>query len=92
MHYVQGGAGATLIVWEGLRHALQQGDLHAWHTSLQYLERHHAAPLLHALRVGHIQRLELHAPDSAGTYGYVLTRAQAWQLWRWRKPLHHYAV
>ena len=90
--YMQGDEGATLIVWEGLRHALQQGDMHAWRTSLQDLEQHHAAPLLHALRAGHIQRLHLYAPDSARTHGYVLTRAQAWHLWRRRKPLHRHAV
>lgn len=83
---VAGDDGDVLIVWEGLRDALQQGDLHVWRTSLQRFESCIAAPLLAALTGGHITQLTLDAPHGASSRRFVLTRGALWKVWR-RTPL-----
>ncbi len=84
------GEGDALVVWEGLRHALQAGDLHAWRVSLQDMEQRTIAPLLAALRQGRIARLVLHVPDE-GAQSFVLDRRAAWKFWRKRKSLASYS-
>lgn len=89
----EGGAeGDVLVVWEGLRTALQMGDLHAWRVSLQDLERRYIAPLLAALRTGQLARLVLHVPDEDGAQSFVLSRGAAWKLWCRGKSLSSYGV
>ncbi|HEX5364461.1 MAG TPA: hypothetical protein VFW59_09335 [Gallionella sp.] len=74
--------GEQLLVWTGLRNALQQGDLHAWRTALQSFETNHAQPLWRALRAGDIAQLQLDVPGEEGMRRIRLTRAGAWSLWR----------
>lgn len=84
--------GEVLLVWEGLRRAIQCGDLHAWRASLQHFERCCVAPLMETLRAGRIARLTLDVPDSGIARRFVLTRGAAWKLWRRAKPFTHYAL
>jgi hypothetical protein len=84
--------GDALIVWEGLRRALQHGDLHAWREGLQRFEQCCAEPLLGALRAGRIKRLTLDIPHAGAARRFVLTRGAVWKLWRRPKPLARYAV
>ena len=92
MQCVAGNDGEVLIVWEGLRRALQQGDLHVWREELQRFEQGCATPLLGALRAGRVARLTLDIPQAGAARRFVLTRGAAWKLWRHPKPLAHYAV
>jgi len=79
--------GDALIVWQDLRDALQQGDLHAWRNELQRFEASCAAPLLAGLSVGRIAQVTLDVPHGAGSQRLVLTRAGLWKLWRRHQPL-----
>jgi hypothetical protein len=89
---IAGDDGDVLIVWEGLRRALQQGDLHAWREGLQRFEQCCALPLLDALRAGRIARLTLDSPQAGASRRFELTRGAAWKLWRRPQPLARYAV
>jgi len=91
MQCLAGDDANVLIVWEGLRRALQHGDLHAWRDSLLRFEQCCAAPLLGALRAGRIARLTLDSPQTGTTRHMVLTRGAAWRLWQRPRPLAHYA-
>lgn len=90
--WLEQGEGATLLVCEGLRRALQQGDLQAWRASLQRFEQTCAVPLLAALRAGHIVRVTLEAPGADAVRRFELTRVMAWKLWRRPQNLAHYAI
>ena len=84
--------GNVLMVWEGLRHALQQGDIHAWREGLLRFEHCCVQPLLDALRAGRIDSLTLDALQTGASRRFVLTRGGAWKLWRRPKPLAGYAA
>ncbi|MDD2915963.1 MAG: hypothetical protein PHP70_11660 [Gallionella sp.] len=83
--------GDQLLVWNGLRLALQRGDLAAWRDALQSFETGYAQPLWQALRSGSISRLRV---DIAGGDNamrtLLLTRRDAWTFWRGTKPLDKY--
>ncbi len=89
---VAGNDGDVLFVWEGLRSALQQGDLHAWRDSLQRFEQACAAPLWAALRAGRITQLTLDVLGTGDARRFELTRSAAWKLWCLPKSLMRYAV
>ena len=86
------GGGEVLLVWEGLRHALHQGDLTAWRDAVHRLEQSCAAPLWQALCSGRIARLTLDVPNAGGTHRFVLTRSAMWKVWRLPRSLMHYAL
>jgi hypothetical protein len=86
------GDGAVLLAWEGLRRALQQGDLQAWRASLQRFEQDCAAPLLAALRGGRVDRVMLDSLSGDAMRRFVVTRGMAWKLWRRAQNLAHYAM
>jgi hypothetical protein len=92
-----GERGIVLIVWDGLRHALQHGDLGEWRDSLLRLESECLQPLLHDLRLGRIEKITLDVlpdqvqPGELGARRFILTRRGAWQIWRRPKRLGHYA-
>lgn len=73
--------GDVLVVWEGLRTALQMGDLHAWRVSLQDLEQRYIGSFLAALHKGKFARLVLHVPDADFAQSFVLSRGAAWKFW-----------
>lgn len=84
-----GGAGATLIVWDGLHHALQHGDLGEWRESVQALEQTCASPLLRALRGGKIEKITLDILQAHGSQRFTLTRGMAWRFWRLSRRLEY---
>lgn len=92
MQCVAGESGGILVVWEGLRTALQKGDLHAWRVSLQELEQRYIAPWLTALRRGHVARMVLHVPDEGVAQSYDLSCGAAWKIWCRGKHLARYTV
>ncbi len=87
---VDANGGEVLVVWEGLRRAMQRGDLQAWRDSLQQFERCCAIPLIGALRAGRITQLTIEVLQAGASYRFMLTRGAAWKLWRLPKPLARY--
>lgn len=74
--------GAQLLLFSGLRGALQSGDLQTWREALQQFETHYAQPLLAALRAGQIQSLQLDVLAGEQSARFLLSRAATWRLWR----------
>ncbi len=87
-----GGAAETLVVWDGLRNALQHDDLAAWRDNVEYFERHYASPLLKGLRSGKIIKITLDVPRPRASQRFVLTRGTAWHFWRKRRRLQQYSM
>jgi hypothetical protein len=84
--------GEQLLVWTGLRNALQRNDLDGWRTALQEFETGYAQPLWQALRRGEIARLQLDIPSEQGMRRILLRRVAAWSFWRRPQRLTAYAV
>jgi len=84
--------GRQLLVWTGLRSALQSGDLAAWRTALQDFESGFAQPLWQALRDGKIARLHLDILSADGIRRVTLTRGDAWSFWRRTRLLAEYSL
>ncbi len=85
-------SGRQLLVWTGLRSALQRGDLEEWRASLQNFEAGYAEPLRRALRSGSIGQVTLDAIDSSGILRLSLTRGSAWAFWRRSRPLADWSM
>ncbi|MBY0574974.1 MAG: hypothetical protein K2P67_00010 [Gallionellaceae bacterium] len=83
--------GRQLLVWSGLRAALQRGDLAAWRDALQGFETGYAQPLWQALRSGRIAQLQTDILGGDGGRRVSLTRGDAWACWRRTKPLEKYS-
>lgn len=84
--------GRQLLVWTGLRAALQQGDLAAWRSALQQFETGYAQPLWQALRKGQITQLQVDISGGDSLRQVRLTRGDAWAFWRRSKRLADYSV
>jgi hypothetical protein len=91
---VAGGTQAdnVLVVWEGLRHALQSADIGRWRNAVQHIERDFAVPLLAALEAGKVGRITLDILGEHSSRRFELTRSARWKIWRRRKPLLDYAL
>ena len=87
-----GGEGEQLLVWTGLRNALQRQDMDAWRAALQEFETGCLRPLWQALRSGEIAALQLDVPGAQGMRRISLTRPDAWSCWRRPQRLAAYAV
>ncbi|MDP1995730.1 MAG: hypothetical protein Q8J90_00885 [Gallionella sp.] len=81
-----------LLVWTGLRSALQRGDLENWRAALQEFETGYAQPLWQALRAGKISQLQVDVLGGDRARRLLLTRADAWAFWRRARPLAQYAI
>jgi len=79
--------GKQLLVWTGLRSALQRGDLDDWRAALQDFETGYAQPLWQALRAGKISQLQVDVLGGDRVLRMVLKRADAWAFWRRSRPL-----
>ena len=79
--------GRQLLVWTGLRRALQQGDLGAWRAALQDFETGYAQPLWLALRAGKISQLQVDILGGDRARRLLLNRADTWAFWRRSRPL-----
>ena len=77
-----GNTGKQLLVWTGLRSALQLGDLTAWRDALQDFEPGYAQPLLQALRSGKLAQLQLDILGDDGIRRIPLKPSDAWAFWR----------
>jgi hypothetical protein len=84
--------GKQLLVWTGLRSALQRGDLAVWRNSLQDFETSYALPLWQALRSGKITQLQLDILDTDSIRRVRLDRGDTWAFWRRPKGLSEYSV
>ena len=81
-----------LLVWTGLRAALQSGDLGVWRSALQDFENNYAEPLWQALRSGKIARLQLDILGRNNIRRVQLTRGDAWAVWRRARRLAEYST
>ena len=88
----EGNSSRQLLVWAGLRRALQQSDLSAWRVALQEFETGYAQPLWQALRTGKILQLQVAILGGDRVLRLSLTRADAWAFWRRAKSLFQYSV
>lgn len=84
--------GRQLLVWTGLRSALQSGDLAAWRTAMQNFENGYAQPLWQALRSGKIARLQIDILGGDSIRHVQLSRGDAWAFWRRAKRLAAYSL
>ncbi len=84
--------GSQLLVWTGLRSALQLGDLAALRSALQVFETGYAQPLWQALRQGKIRQLHVDITGGDSLQQLHLTRGDAWAFWRRTRPLADYSV
>lgn len=84
--------GRQLLVWTGLRSAMQRGDLVGWRAALQDFEAGYAQPLWQALREGRIARLEIDVLGDDGVRQMYLTRGSTWAFWRRPKALDSYSL
>lgn len=71
----------TLIIWDGLRLALQRGDLDGWCKSLRNFERECVAPLFQALRRGMLEKITLDVLQKNTSRRFILTRLASWKFW-----------
>jgi hypothetical protein len=83
--------GTQLLVWTGLRTALQNGDLEAWRNALSAFETGYAKPLWDALRSGKIKLLQIDIPGREGLLHIELWRGDTWKLWRRNSRLAKYS-
>ena len=84
--------GKQLLVWTGLRSALQSGDLAAWRTALQDFESSYARPLWQALRSGKIARLQIDILGGDSIRRVLLTRGDTRTFWRRARRLAEYSL
>lgn len=87
-----GAEGRQLLVWTGLRSALQHGDLAAWRDALQDFEIRYAKPLWQALHKGQIAQLRLDLLAGDNVRKICLSRKDAWSFWRFAKRLAEYSI
>ncbi len=80
-----------LLAWNGLRTAMQSGDLAAWRSVLAAAEVACAQPLYRALRNGTIERLRLDVVSAEGVRKFILRRGDSWAFWRGTKRLAEYS-
>jgi hypothetical protein len=85
------GDGTQLLVWTGLRTALQNGDLAAWRNELTTFETGYAKPLWDALRTGKISGLQIDIPGREGVRRVELSRRDTWKIWRLNSRLEDYS-
>ena len=84
--------GDELLVWTGLRSALQRGDFAAWRSALQDFETGYAWPLWQALCKGQIARLQVDILGGDSLRKIRLTRGDSWAFWRRTRRLADYSV
>jgi hypothetical protein len=84
--------GDLLLLWEGMRSALQHADIAQWRSAVMQFEKSFMAPLLAELYAGKLEQITLDALNEGATRRFVLTRGMLWKIWRSPKPLLHYAL
>ena len=89
---MEAGDGKQLLVWTGLRSALQHGDLAAWRAALQDFEAGYALPLWQAWRSGILAQLQLDILGEHGIRRVRLTRGDTLAFWRRTRRLADYSL
>ncbi len=85
-------SGKILVVWEGQRLAIQQGNLQAWQNAVLNLEQLCAVPLLNALSSGKVAQMTIEVLHSSASHRFILSRGDLWKVWRMPTSLAHYAL
>jgi hypothetical protein len=80
-----------LLVWTGMRLAMEQGDLPAWRENLRDFESEYARPIVEALRGGTISRLILDVLAGKRMMRITTGRADLRAFWRGRKSLAEFS-
>lgn len=76
-----------LVVWDGLRRAVQGAGFTAWRDALAGVERDLLAPAWQALRQGGLDRIVVDVLRDEGARRYTLDRRASWRIWRRVRPL-----
>ena len=87
-------AGKHLVVLDSLCGKAQYGDAYGWRKGLQELERNWFAPLLAALKLGHLDQLSITVIGDGehGTRNFTLSRDDLWKFWRASRSFSTYAL
>jgi hypothetical protein len=80
--------GRHLAVLDALRAPLALGE--PINEEIEALERDWFAPLLAALRAGHIGMVSVHVPDGEEALSFETIRADLRRFWRLARPIEHY--
>lgn len=81
-----------LLVWTGLRAAIQRGDLAAWRDALQAFEIGYAQPLWQALQSGKISQIKIDVLAGDNSRSFNIVRSDIWKVWRRSKPLAQFSL
>jgi len=81
-----------LLVWTGLRSALQRATWQRGAMPCRILKQTYAQPLWQALRAGKIAQLQIDILGGDGVRRVRLTRGDAWAFWRRTKRLAEYSI
>ncbi|NOT99637.1 MAG: hypothetical protein HOO97_11170 [Sideroxydans sp.] len=84
--------GNQLLVWTGLRAAIQQGDLAAWRDALQAFEIGYVQPLWQAMQSGKISQIKIDVLAGDNSRSFNVMRSAAWNVWRRSKPLAQFSL
>lgn len=83
--------GSLLVVWEGLRRAIQQADIAGWRDSVQQLEEKLIRPAWAALMAGEVDQITLDVVLESHSRRFVAGRSAKWKWWCFAKSLPDYA-
>jgi hypothetical protein len=84
--------GKQLLVWTGLRAAIQQGDLAAWRDALQAFEIGYVQPLWQAMQSGKISQIKIDVLAGGNSRSFNVMRSATWKVWRRSKPLAQFSL
>ncbi|MDX8379559.1 MAG: hypothetical protein R8K48_05875 [Gallionella sp.] len=84
--------GRQLLVYTGLRAAIERGDWAGWRDALLAFEAGYAKPLWQALRTGKIAQLTFDVLSVDSLQQRRMTRADTWAFWRRSKRLADYSI
>jgi hypothetical protein len=84
--------GKQLLVWTGLRAAIQRGDLSAWRDAMQAFEIGYAQPLWQALQSGKISQIKIDVLAGDNSRSFKVIPSAAWKVWRRSKPLAQFSL
>jgi len=83
--------GTALVVLDALRAGARYGDREGWQSAAEALERDWIAPLVQALRSGHIGMLTCHLIGAEQSLSVETVKNDLRRFWRRVKPLADYA-
>jgi hypothetical protein len=84
--------GKQLLVWTGLRAAIQRGDLAAWRDALQAFEIGYVQPLWQAMQNGKVSQIKIDVLAGDNSSSFNIMRSAVWKVWRHNKPLAQFSL